>query len=65
MPIYLYTLINNDEYYDIDLNDLQPMNKDKSCFDIFLSQISKSKNKLQSYNYKRLKNYRNWITEFV
>jgi len=77
MSIHLYSvIINEEDLYDIDLNE--PIDKDKSCYDIYLSQISNfkinSKNKLQSYKYKRLKKkikinetkvYKNWITELV
>ncbi len=67
MPVYLYTILQNEEdFYDIDLNDLQPIDidKDKSCYDIFLSRNKKN-------NYKPLKKinetkyYKNWITELL
>ena len=42
MPIYLYTLlINDDEFYDIPLTDI-PIN-DKSCMSFILSAINKIK----------------------
>ncbi len=75
MSIQLYSILQNEEdFYDIDLNE--PIDNDKSCYDIYLSQIynfkNNSKNKIQSY--KRLKKikkinetkvYKNWITELV
>jgi len=43
MPIYLYTLLIDEEFYDIPLTDIPITNDNTNCMSFILSAINKIK----------------------